>query len=287
MTWLFYVGVAIVAAVARDIAQKRALQHEHTSEYLAIRSAIIVLAILPFFQNAKLDFTWQGWTAIGLTSVLLTAALICRNRALKREDVSIVQPLQNLQPFFVVILGYVLLQETLTEQQILGILAIIVGTYWLETDPEHHSLSHVWTQLTSSMTALYVITASAILGLTNIIARYVLTEHTNAYTYLLLTFALTGVLYTAYSILSYGTDFAPVIKKHGWTIALPSLFTAAQIFSLYHALSLMTAGIVIALYRTQSIFTTIEGGLHFNEEALLRRTTAALLTAAGAALVIL
>ncbi len=287
MNWIVLVTASIVFAVLGDLLQKEALQHETATEFLVVKAWIIIAAALPLIPYLRLPGSLTTYFLVLLAAGLLTMGKVFGNRAMKHEAISIVEPLFNVQPAFVALLAFLLLKETLTTQQSVGITLIIAGTYWLEV---RHG-DNIFQPLTRINTSYagYVIIASLLYAGAVVIDRHLLQTAMDWISYYVLVRLATAVFLTAWQYTTEGLHHvSTVLREQGHRILAPSILGMASILALYGALSTgPAAGLVMALHSVHSVFITIEGGRFFKEKHLWKRTGAGIMTAAGAALVVL
>jgi drug/metabolite transporter (DMT)-like permease len=76
-------------------------------------------------------------------------------------------------------------------------------------------------------------------------------------------------------------------KQRGWSLAVVALLTLSYRFFQMRALQLTSVGLVSAIKRTSSFFTTLIGGELFHEQNIQRKIFAAGVIIAGSLLVVL
>jgi transporter family protein len=289
MNWLFFAALSVAFAVIREITQKEALQHEHTLEYLTVRSIIIATICLGFIPAVDFSLPLRAYALLAIGATLITAGIIYRNRSLKHEDISIVQPLMNTQPLFLTLVAFIFLGETLSYLQLGGILLLVAGTYWLELDHTEPDLLSPIRNINNSRYAKYVLGAAVILAFANTIDRYVLTTYTDWLSYYVIIWLMISAMMIIWQWLNYGlSTIGHVMHDHGKEIIWPSLLSMGMVLALYKSLAMApAASLVVAIYRTQSVFTTIKGGQFFHEDHVHRRGAACTVMALGAILIIL
>ncbi len=288
MEWLIFAILSVIFASLREVTQKKALDGEHTTEYLSIRGfyiAIFALLAVPF---ANFNLSLKTYAICAVVALIATIGNILRNKALKHIDISIVDPLRNLQPLFVTIIAFIFLGEKLTFIQSSGIVLIVIGTYILQLHSKHDRLLDPVRRMKESPYALLVVAAMFIYGVTNTIDRYVLTNLTDFITYFIIVWILKTIFVYIYN--AYQHDYhhlKPVFKKYGKQIFWPALFTVLMIIMFYKAISMEYAGIVAAIFSTHSLVATVHGGLLFHEDHIVKKTFACIVMLAGAVMVII
>jgi len=288
MTWLLFALLAMFFGSLREITQKRALQGEHTMEFLVVRSFFMLILSFLLLPFVDLNVSWRAAGLIAIVAILACIAMVYRNKSLKHMEISELQPLMNLSPVFVLIIAFIFLGEKLSVVQLGGFFLIVAGTYILEIDHEHHGILSPIKKIFKSKYHLMVIFAGFLFAITNTLDRFILTDHTDPFTYLFIVWNMINIIFISYHALKYNfRGIKMVLKVQGKKIFWPALFSLFMVLFFYKALEIAYASIVVVIFRMQSIITTIEGGKFFHEEHLLKKSIACGIMTAGAILVIL
>jgi drug/metabolite transporter (DMT)-like permease len=88
---------------------------------------VLALPVIFYYQPEVTALSRTSILFVALAGALYMAAMLFYLRALQTEDVSIVAPLFQAAPIFASGLGYIVLGEVLTQTQLLGGLAIVLG----------------------------------------------------------------------------------------------------------------------------------------------------------------
>ncbi len=89
--------------------------------------SIVLLPFIIFFSPTVVDVNLSGALILILAGVANAFAIYCYLLALNEDESSVVVPFMQLIPIFTFILGYFILGETLTKNQLLGGAIIILG----------------------------------------------------------------------------------------------------------------------------------------------------------------
>ena len=128
--------IALVSAILFTIAnifKKKTLKHEHSEEFVVLYKvfqAAIILFILSQFINFNLPL-W-AFIAIYLISLVISLADFYIIKGFRHEDISVVSPLTNLTPLFLLVMAFLFLKERIGFMHLIGILLLILGAYVLE-----------------------------------------------------------------------------------------------------------------------------------------------------------
>ncbi len=130
----FAVGAAFVMAIML-IASEQSLNN-HDNHVVLLHALTVVTTIIIILSITITDINWPngqiGWLVFAGSSVFYVVATFCLFKA-----VSLVGPLKtaiidNTSPVWAIIFGFVLLNETLSVQQIFGAILVICAVISLQ-----------------------------------------------------------------------------------------------------------------------------------------------------------
>lgn len=209
---------------------------------------------------------------------LITVSLIHLN-LLKDREISIIAPLSNLSPLFLLVLSSVFLQEVISVIQMLGIFIVIIGTYILELYRNHHhyTVPHKrhFKELLSMDIKFYILVVIMLISMSLVVItdRIILTSGVNVVSNLYFTSLCGFVVISIYLI--YKKEF---FKAFTNTVRQPqtlliSLMGIIDNFLIVTAVFLPNAlvSLIIPIRRTSTVFSAIFGGILFHEKHLLQK----------------
>lgn len=132
MTWFLYALATAVFVSLQDALNKRFFGHRSPLEmfsFLLLYSLPGCLVGLWLTPVPELDSTF--WWAFALGIPVNGLGMVLYYRAIKQSPLSLTMPLLAFSPAFLILVGWVLLGESLTLFGILGILVIVSGSYLL------------------------------------------------------------------------------------------------------------------------------------------------------------
>lgn len=286
MTWIFFALAATIISGVQEIFKKNVLNKEHTFEFLTILYILSFLLLLPFINKINIVssniFAW-----ILLRAFLIFIAAISFHKALRHMDISVVMPLTNIRLIFVLFFGFLFLGETVTSLQILGILAIIFGTYILEVDGKIKNFKKPVKELMTGKYMHYLILFSVASAFTSIITKHVL-SNVLPLDLLFYHFSITVVVYLVITFVFYGgwKDIS-----HGWNIGGPwifliSILSIAGMFTLFTAYADPNSKVVliVPILQLSTLFNILIGGKMFHEKNILVRLLSSLIIISGVVL---
>ncbi len=278
---LFAVSHSFVSLIDKILLRKKIDPIGFSSFRLATNAAIMLIVLMLFF-NQPLS---MNWTVI-IISVLFSISALCYFSALKTEDVSKVIPFGEsiviLLSFFIPL---VLLHETVSTYDYLGVFAIAIGGYIILTDGKV-----LLPRMTRGL-ALIAVNAVSI-SLVGVISKIaVATIHP---------VQLTFLMYASVSLWLAIINLAWNRKKQSETIRFlldnrkslllslaSSLIATIGYLGVFFALSMGNASEVLPLSRTLPLFVALFGWLLLKERHGAQRVLGALIMVAGMYLVYL
>lgn len=285
--YVLALGGALFLALS-EVVGKKVMFHEHALEFLTMRSSfmlLLVVTLIPFVE-------WEALTLpiilfIYVISLMLTAALLYRMKALRHLEVSYVGPLMNLSPLLLLVVAFVFLGERITGMQFLGILAMLIGTYTLQ-GREHGSLLAPLKKMLSSRHVHYLLFAISVLSLTGVLEKYTITFlGVPPLTHLFVVWLCIGANLLVLDWFRFGLeDIRRDARRDApWVFSSAALFFLSVVFGLL-SIAAAPVSLVIPLRRTSALFSITIGGRLFHERNLMRKLVAAGLMVLGTALII-
>lgn len=288
MEWYILAIVAALAASISMICKKKALVKEHAMEFLTVHKlfeVLIVLFLIPF-----IDFN-VSWSLVGLIYIVTlvgSVALLLVAKAYRHMDFSIVVPMYNLSPAFLVVLAFFILGEKLNLSQLLGIALLIVGAYAVELEPKSMDLKKPFVEMLKSKYLHFLFLALILISLSSIGEKYVLGRNVTPFTLLFLgylftfvnTFVLLSIFHDGFRGIKHG------IKTAGWWIFSVAFFATIANLAYLYAISIAYVSLVVPVVRLSSLFATISSGKLFHEENVFYRVISCIVMLFGAYMVI-
>ena len=289
MEWfLFAFACAIISSISA-IVEKKTLMKEHAMEFSTVFSIFNFLFVLPLLPFVDLGILKDPYTLgfIYATSVLGGLAFFFIAKGARHMEISVVSPLLNFGPVFLIILAWFFLGETLTFQQIIGIMIIILGSYLLEISTKHPSLLGPIKKMISSKYIHYIFIALILYAFSSIGDKIILSRITTiSYIVIIHFFIAVNFIVLIHLFHDGFTGIKNGIKNAGKWIVIVSLLTCGYRLLQAQAVSMAFVSLVIPIKRTSTIFTTIIGGGLFHEKHLLKKIICCIIMFFGAYLII-
>lgn len=286
MDWFPLALLSAVAIATADALTKRHFSREDPWDAASARFVWSGVLLLPWALSAgppPADPRFWAWV-LALVPLDLLAVFIYV-RAITTSPLSHTLPYLSFSPVFSLLVGYVLLGETVTVAGALGVVLITAGAYWLNgaemgrggwLAPFRFMLSEPGPRLMLGVALIFSVTA--VLGKGAV--RY-----------------MPGADFGAFYAVLFGACAALVVSARGRSplriararpVAVLGVAAAMAVMMVSHfvAIEQVTAGYMIAVKRTSMLFGLLYGALWFRELELGRNLAAAALMLVGVALIL-
>ncbi len=279
--------VAIVNAItvsAQDVFIKK-LKGENTFFLIWLRmvSALPVLAaIVTLFSSWKIPEPIFWLLILGVSLPLEMFQFWLGMTAVQRSPLSLVAPLASFTSIFLIPIGYIVLGEVPSRLAIVGILAIVMGTFVLgwrvgETRRILESLRNVFAEPGS-----YLVLASAFLVSISVTVLKRSFQYASPH---LTAFYIVAALAVALIPLALARPASLPAERRGLLFSGLGFLSGASLGLHYFGLSLLPAAYYISVKRTSMLWNIFFGRLFFKEDNIRERFTGAILMIAGVVLI--
>lgn len=281
--WAILALSSAIFFAVKDILSKKLLTKNVTpvqiifEEYFLL--IIIVLAI--FFPHVDFTSFKDFWHLYFLKGLLVSAASFSYLHLLSKYEISTVSPLINLSPLFLLIFSSLILAETLTYMQYVGVMIIMGATYFHEIIAHHHRKKNPHkfhlSDLKNKNWKFFIIVLFMLLTFTGTaIVDKIILGSVNVYTNLyFVSFIILFILSIYYIKIGYLKTAIRNIRHEPETLVI-SIFNNISTFLVLFAISIPGAmvSLIIPLRRTSTIFSSLFGGILFHEKHLLGKLIA-------------
>ena len=291
MEWYWLALLSALLSAFAAIMQKKVL-----SEITALNFTVIVsvfIALLSTFLIGKVDLSTAGsYSMLELfgKSIINATAFLCIMIALKNLEISRALPVLAASPMAVALLAFILLGESLSLTEVLGMVLIVLGTYILELKKNENIIAPFRVFVESKYHRIILI-ALGLMSLSAILDKLLLTSFKlPPLTFLVMQnyfFLIIFLLYRFLSGLKNRNEklFKGVSKNILIIIVLIAIATIGYRWTQIEATKLGPVGLVIAVKRLSVLFAVLIGAKLFKEENYLRKVLATLTIVAGALLI--
>lgn len=295
--WAIYAIFSALAFAIKDVITKKVLNKNVKPVQIIYEQYLLLLLFVIIFFFGKIDFLSiiNNWDIYLLKAITIFISTTLYFYLLNLYEISLISPLMNLSPVFLIILSSVFLFEKITLLQMLGIFIIIVSTYLLElhTTKKYKKLPHKfyfdflktlnWKIISVASSMLFIISITAISD------KIIFQRGLNVYTNMFFTAIFIFIFLTIYYI--YNNHFENTIMnivKEPETLII-SFFSVLSTFLILLAISIPTAlvSLIVPLKRISTLFSSIFGGLLFHEKHLFKKIIITILMLFGVVLIVM
>lgn len=221
---------------------------------------------------------------------LNTAAGIFQLRAYKFADASLVSPIANFLPLFLIVTSFIALGVLPGWGGLVGIVLVVFGVYYTSVSGKH-ALSHPLKQLLRNRGSRAMMITVLIWSVGNVLEKIALRSASTAFL-MLVQCAISFVLLSIYLLLQPQRKRLKrgekVMKRWGWHIAAISVFAFLSAFFQLQAVSLVSnPSYILAVKRLDVLITVLFAGLFLREKHILKRFEGSLVALAGVALIVI
>ena len=285
--WYTYALIGAFLLALSDVLTKKLLFKEHALEFLSTKGFTMLIILLVSIPLVRQVPSWNLLLLIYFVSLTISVALWLEAKAFRHLEISVMEPLYNLSPIFLVLFAFLFLGERLSIVQGIGVVCLVIGAYVLEWS---HSSKNVFAPLkamASSSPTRYLLIALVLLSAVSTFERYLVTHLLDAFTYtyfawLFICINLIVLDWYFFRLKQVKQD----LKKYGfWTFVVALMHFVSILMHMY-AVTIAAVSLVLPVRRLSTLFATFLGGRIFHEKGLSSRILACVILLIGAILII-
>lgn len=280
-TWILLIIVSSLLGAIAMLFKKKALVKEHSAAYL-LAFKPLELALLLFFLPF-IVFRAPAYIIlfIFLVSLLTSVALLYIAKSYRHMELSVVAPLHNLMPLFIILIAAALLGEAITYKHFAGIGLLLAGTYYLEAEHSKGNWLSPFKKLKSRyfVFLLFGFLLSAIIA----VSEKIIIRTVSPFTLLFYHYSFQSFNFLVLSTFLYG-GWRDIIHayKLSWKPLLGNAFFAnLSNLAYFFAISMTFVSLAAPVKRLSSLFAIFLSGRFLKEGRILHKTIACLIMLAG------
>ncbi|MFW6457695.1 MAG: EamA family transporter [Planctomycetota bacterium] len=286
--WIIYALFSAFAAAGSRAFIKSAGKNATNMSIVFCRSAIGALLAWILIAFTGLPLVKSGfYLAVIAGCAFDVTAILCMSRALQSGSMAKSVPLLSFTPAFLLITGELILGETATMQGIIGVLVIVVGSYFLHVQPDTKSILQPIKLLFSRSSARLMLLCSLFFGFTGPFFKRAI-QLSDPFFAMAASLTISTLL-MALLQLARRNSVVDLLPTHSNWRALIGVGIAVFFVALSVNLALDTGLVsyVISLKRLGILVNIAIGAVFFGEKDLLHNLLAGGTMVAGAALITL
>jgi len=280
-SWFFFVLAAAIFGSIAMLFKKKALVKEHTSEYLVAFKPLELLLLLLFLPLITFKVSFHLLAFTFLVSILTSITLVFISSCFRHMNLSIVAPMFNVLPVFLLVLAFFLLGEQLSAKHLLGVGLILAGTYFLEA--EHRSGG--WLSPLKKLKSKYMILLffGFILSAIVTISHKVLLGSMQPFTLLFYLYGFQSLNFFVFSSFVYGgwRDIVHAYKNAWRDLLGNAFFSNLSNLAYFFAISLTFVSLAAPVKRLSSLFAIFLSGRFLHEGRIWHKSLACVIMLAG------
>jgi drug/metabolite transporter (DMT)-like permease len=232
--------------------------------------------------HANLNF----FQSIIIAGVLDVIAFVASFWALKSSPISEIAPLSSITPIFTAILAIFLLKEVPTLPKIIGIIIIVIGTYFLNISQVKNGILAPVKKLFQSRGVQLYFFANLLWSITPVLQKNAIlnTIPKTPMFASLVDFSVIVILLLPFAIQRIRIKKIN-IKRYFWIFLLLGFFSALSQYAAYTAFSLTYVGYANATFKFSSVFMIFLGFIFFKEKNIKEKLLGAAIMLIGAVIV--
>lgn len=284
--WLTLSLVCALALATSDAAAKHWLHSAGAREMVVVRLGLSGLLLTPWvltFDLPPLPLPFWGW--IALLMPLEIAAMLMYMKAIRDYPLALTLPYLAFTPVLVVATGWLVLDESVSDRGLFGILLVVAGSWLLNFEPNERLTPR---RLFAPLRAIVVnpgsrlmLASATIYAITSVggkaAMQWMPPEQFGAFY-----FSMLGALTLLLAALTHPQALR--VHRHGvWPLLVVAGFMALMVVTHFMALAQVEAAYMIAAKRTSLLFGMLYGALLFGERHLARHLVAGALMITGVA----
>ena len=285
MSWFFLSLLAAFSLATSDAVTKKFFSDNTPYGMGLIRLGYALpwlLAALFFIPWVIPDTTF--WLCILTGLPLEVLAFICYMKALKVSPLSLTVPFLAFTPGFIILTGWMILNEKISTGGIIGIMLIIAGAYSLNLSKTQYGILGPLRAIFMEPGSRLMLFVSFIYAFTSTIGKLAII-HSNPYFFgIIYNTALTMIMIIFLPVAVTAAPKKFKLKKPFVGLILGAI-VAVTIFSHMLAISMTNVAYMISLKRTSLLFGVLYGALWFREEKIAERLTGAVIMITGVLLI--
>jgi len=290
MPWYFYAFLTAVIISLVSIIEKKVLVKVHSTSFSATLAVLNFVFSLPFIFIIDFSKINRFSLLIILVSAFFASlTFLFIAKAMRTMEISTISPILALNPGVSALAALVFLGERLDEKAIIGILFMIVGSYVLMLATNHGFKHHIREFLRNKETVLVLLTL-IFYAFGSVIDKFLVSGlKIDPLAYLFFVHMFIAVIFV-FEAGEWGRGLRGMneaLKIAGAEITVASLLTVAYRYFELLAFQGAYIGLVSAIKRSSSFFTTIIGGEMFHEDKLVMKSVASTLIILGCLFIVL
>ncbi len=284
MNWLMLSLMAAMAVATQDAWVKKRLSHLSAFEmslYPLLYSLPLFLGAIPFISRPALDATF--WWSFAACLPFECLAIVIYMKSIKVSPLSLSIPYLAFTPAFILVTGFVILDEIPNLAGVLGILTTVCGSYILNLNPGNRGILGPFRNIAVEKGSWLMIVVALLYSFTSVLAKNAIIHSSPIFFGIVYCITFNSIMVVGLYLIGKVTPRS-LLEHPSLGFALGLLFFLQIIFNNL-ALSLTKVAYMISVKRFSIVFSVLYGGVLFKEEEPARRLAGASIMVSGAVII--
>ncbi len=279
--WIPLILLAALFFALNHIVKKKILESADVIDMMIINGCIGFLIMLPLISFVSFNVSLKNISLILLNTLLAYCGSFLLNIAYKNCEISTVSPLLNINPLFIIIISFFVLDEMLNIIQFTGVFFILTGGYII-TLKNIKSFFQPFTSMPKKF-FLYVLGTLVMWSFCPVLNKVVLKEYDPLSYMFFFVFFIFIIQVVMLAVTNKYASVSALAKKSWPLLILASTFWIISDFLHLAAIAVPTAvvSLIIPVKRLSNLFTVVLGGNLFKESNLIMKTVACAIMLTG------
>lgn len=284
MLWIVYALSGAFFKSLTGVFRKKISARMHAMVFAWLNAAIATLLLLPllFFLPHDVFGVFQHHFVLVLgAGVFSLVGVILNVKALDKEELSFVAPLNDFIPLFTLLYAWLFLAELPPLTGIAGLLVIIIGTYVMAIKPNRMRWYDPFIHLAKSSAAWLSLGVAASYAINTVFLKAATDAGYDTFTVLYATNLLSCGLASYILLTKRRREIIPSLRRSGLAVIGSSVSSLLGAFLHIAAVSLTYASYAVSLRRFDTVFSVLLGWKLLKESNIRNKLIGAVIITAG------
>ena len=290
MDWFYLALLSALSLAFADAISKKYFAENTGLELLLVRFFVPGVLLLPLTLAGSypgLNSPFWLWIAILIPMELI--AMLLYSLAIRDSPLYLTLPYLAFTPVINVFTANIILGESVTGQNLLGIVLVVCGAYLLNVSkPANGELLNLLRPLKAIITergSRLMLIAAVIYSLTGAMGKGAM-QYVDPRTFGAFYFTMIGFSGLILALLVKAENLKIVIKKPGYALLVGTCM-AIMVITHFLSISQIEVAYMVAVKRTSLLFGIILGAIFFSEKHLSQHFVAGSLMVAGVVIILI
>ena len=290
MDWFYLALLSALSLAFADAFSKKYFVENTGLELLLVRFFVPGVLLLPITLMGDYPAISSGfWLWIAILIPLELAAMFLYSLAIRDSPLYLTLPYLAFTPVFNVFTANIILGETVTLQNLVGILLVVFGAYWLNVKKsdgvQNYNLLSPLRAIVTEKGSRMMLTAAIIYSITGVMGKGAM-QYVEPETFGAFYFSIIGFSTLVFILLLRPGSIKVVTSKPRYSF-LVAICMSIMVISHFLAIAQIEVAYMVAVKRTSLLFGIALGAIFFSEKHLSQHFMAGALMVIGVAVILI